>query len=202
VTLTLLAPLKGWVGSLDEVPDAVFAERMLGDGVAIDPIGSTLHAPCDAEVVSVARTRHAITLRAENGAEILIHIGLETVTLGGEGFTAHVEDGQTVRAGDRLISFDLDHLARRAKSLLTPVLITNPDAFAITWWDQGRQAEVGEPLMTLRALVAASETATETMPSGNERRISLTLGFRTACMPVRPHGSPHWRHPLRRRFLF
>jgi glucose-specific phosphotransferase system IIA component len=120
VTLMLATPMAGWVGPLDEAPDPVFADRMLGDGLAIDPTGATLHAPCDGEIVSVARTRHAITLRADNGAEILMHIGLETVAMDGEGFTVHVQAGQKVLAGELLISFDLDLLARRAKSLLTP----------------------------------------------------------------------------------
>ncbi|MCA0357759.1 MAG: PTS glucose transporter subunit IIA, partial [Proteobacteria bacterium] len=88
--LVLTAPLKGWVSSLDETPDAVFAERMLGDGLAIDPLGSVLHAPCDGVVVSVHRARHAVTLRAGNGAEILMHVGLETVALNGEGFEVFV----------------------------------------------------------------------------------------------------------------
>jgi glucose-specific phosphotransferase system IIA component len=91
--LVLSSPLKGWIAPLDETPDAVFAERMLGDGLAIDPLGSTLHAPCDARVIAVHGTRHAVTLRADNGAEILMHVGLETVGLGGEGFEVHVKDG-------------------------------------------------------------------------------------------------------------
>src|SRR5690242_9652761 len=115
-TLTLVAPIKGWVAPLDEVPDPVFAERILGDGVAIDPTDATVHAPCDAQVVSVAR--HAVTLRAANGAEILIHIGLETVALHGQGFMTHVREGNSVRTGDPLITFDLDFLAGRAKSLI------------------------------------------------------------------------------------
>ena len=87
----------------------------MGDGVAIDPVGSTLCAPCDGEVLSVHRAGHAVTLRAVNGAEILMHVGLETVALNGEGFERHVADGQKVTAGDRLISFDLDLLAREGE---------------------------------------------------------------------------------------
>ncbi len=89
--LTLVAPIKGWVAPLDEVPDPVFAERILGDGVAIDPTGAAVHAPCDGVVIVLAR--HAVTLRAANGAEILIHVGLETVALHGQGFVAHVREG-------------------------------------------------------------------------------------------------------------
>ena len=84
--LTLVSPLRGWCAPLDETPDAVFAQRLLGDGVAIDPTSGVLHAPCDGEVISVAAARHAIALRAANGAEILLHVGIDTVTLVGEGF--------------------------------------------------------------------------------------------------------------------
>jgi len=123
--LMLRAPLDGWAAPLAEVPDPVFAEAMLGDGLAIDPTGSVLHAPCAAVVVTIHAARHAVTLRAAGGLELLLHIGLETVALNGEGFQAHVVDGQKVEAGDRLISFDLELLAGRAKSLISPVVITN-----------------------------------------------------------------------------
>ncbi len=147
--LVLSAPLKGWIAPLDETPDAVFAERMLGDGLAIDPFGSTLHAPCDAVVATVHRARHAVTLRAANGAEILMHVGLETVALNGEGFSVFVKEGQSVKAGDKLLGFDIDLLAQRARSLITPVVITNPDAFQIVRRDQDREVSVGDFLMEL-----------------------------------------------------
>lgn len=147
--LVLSAPLKGWIAPLDETPDAVFAERMLGDGLAIDPFGSSLHAPCDAVVTTVHRARHAVTLRAANGAEILMHVGLETVALNGEGFSVFVKEGQSVKAGDKLLGFDIDLLAQRARSLVTPVVITNPDAFEIVRRDQDREVSVGEFLMEL-----------------------------------------------------
>ncbi|ATC34025.1 phosphoenolpyruvate--protein phosphotransferase [Caulobacter vibrioides] len=154
--LVLTAPLKGWIAPLEETPDAVFAERMLGDGLAIDPLDSTLHAPCDGAVVSVHRARHAVTLRATNGAEILMHVGLETVALNGEGFEVLVEEGQTVKAGDRLIRFDLDLLAQRARSLITPVVITNLEAFRIVRRDQDREIGVGEFLMELAPIARAT----------------------------------------------
>jgi phosphocarrier protein FPr/phosphocarrier protein len=177
VTLTLLAPLKGWIAPLDEVPDPVFAERMLGDGIAIDPNGSTLHAPCDAEIASVAPTAHAVTLRADNGAEILIHVGLETVALDGEGFSAHVRAGQRVKAGEPLIGFDLDLVARRAKSLITPIVISNAEAFTISWRAQDCTAEVGDPLMTLRPISVKGDAESSV---GGEQHRNLSLGL--------PHG--------------
>jgi phosphoenolpyruvate-protein phosphotransferase len=152
--LVLASPLKGWIASLSEVPDAVFARRMLGDGVAIDPLGAELVAPCDGVVVSAHRAGHAVTLRAGCGAEILMHVGLETVALGGEGFEACVREGQAVKAGDVLIRLDLDLLAQKAKSLITPVIVTNPEAFEIVRRDQDMAVEAGGFLMALRPLAS------------------------------------------------
>ena len=148
--LILVSPLNGWVGPLDEVPDPVFAERMMGDGVAIDPTDGSLRAPCAGQIIGVPLSRHAVTLRAVNGAEILIHIGLETVGLGGRGFQAHVVDGQAIKAGDLLITFDMALLGWQARSLLTPLVITNGGAFDLVERTLGREIAVGEPLMTLR----------------------------------------------------
>lgn len=147
--LVLLSPLQGWSGPLEEAPDAVFAGKMMGDGVAIDPTGTSLHAPCDGTLLVVPASRHAVTLRADNGAEILLHVGIDTVGLGGEGFELHVREGQRVRAGDRLISFDLDLLARRAKSLLTPVILTDTMGFSISRRSQNRSVQVGDFLMEI-----------------------------------------------------
>ncbi|MBI1687083.1 phosphoenolpyruvate--protein phosphotransferase, partial [Caulobacter hibisci] len=106
---------------------------------------------------------HAVTIRAGNGAEILMHVGLETVALGGEGFSVHVAEGQAVKAGDPLIGFDLDLLARRAKSLITPVVITNPEAFLIVRRAEGLETGAGGFLMELAPVVGAAvvETASE-----------------------------------------
>ena len=100
--LALTAPLDGWAAPLSEVPDAVFSGRMMGDGIAIDPTGNRVVAPCDGKVIHFHHARHAVTLRTSFGAEILIHVGLETVALQGDGFTLHVTEGQTVKAGDPL----------------------------------------------------------------------------------------------------
>jgi phosphocarrier protein FPr/phosphocarrier protein len=144
--LVLVSPLAGWSTPLDEVPDPVFAGRMLGDGVAIDPLGATLYAPCEGEVVLLPATRHAVTLRTAQGLEVLMHLGIDTVGLGGEGFEALVALGQSVRTGDALIRFDLDLLARRARSVLTPVLVLGGEG---TWVRrvQGCAVAVGEVLM-------------------------------------------------------
>ena len=127
--IRLLAPLSGVIVPLDNVPDPVFSERLVGDGASIDPVSEDLLAPCDARVIQVHRAKHALTLDAE-GIEIIIHIGLDTVELEGEGFTSHVKAGDRVQHGDKLITFDADLVARRARSLLTQVLVANADRVA------------------------------------------------------------------------
>ena len=147
--LVLRAPLAGWSTPLDEIPDPVFSGRMLGDGLAVDPTGGVLHAPCDGEVIALPDSRHAVTLRTDSGAEILVHIGIDTVGLAGEGFQAHVKAGQRVAAGDRLITFDLDLIARRAKSLLTPVLVMEGCGFTVVRSIENRELAVGDLLMEI-----------------------------------------------------
>ena len=117
MSLIITSPLRGWATTLDSVPDPVFAQRMMGDGVAIQPLGDTVLAPFDGEVVTLHDAGHAISLRSVEGAEVLIHIGLDTVMLKGEGFIPLVAIGQTVARGDPLILFDLDAVALSAASL-------------------------------------------------------------------------------------
>ena len=149
------APLGGWVTPLEGVPDPVFAGRILGDGVAIDPFETVLRAPCAGAVLTLHRAHHALTLRTDEGAELLMHIGLDTVKLKGEGFTAHVAEGQHVAAGDPLVSFDLATLSARVPSLMVPVILTNPDAFAIAARAPEGAVAAGGELMRLRPLNAA-----------------------------------------------
>ena len=172
--LVLLSPLDGWAAPLSEVPDPVFAEAMLGDGVAVDPTSAVLKAPCDGVVTSVHGSRHAVSLRAAGGAEILMHVGLETVALKGAGFEAHVHEGRAVKAGDRLITFDLAVLAQGAKSLVTPIVVTDAAGRAISWRVSGRRVAAGEPLMTLSA-GTANEAAAPVAGPELTRRILIPL---------------------------
>jgi glucose-specific phosphotransferase system IIA component len=121
--LILTAPLDGWCLPLAEVPDPVFARGLAGDGLAIDPTGTVLRAPCDGELLPVQSAAHALRIRAASGVEVLLHLGIDTVALKGEGFTALARAGDAVRAGQELLRFDLDLIARRAKSAVTPVLL-------------------------------------------------------------------------------
>ncbi|UVI90233.1 glucose-specific PTS transporter subunit IIBC [Staphylococcus aureus] len=118
------APLTGEVTPLSEVPDQVFSEKMMGDGIAIKPSQGEVRAPFNGKVQMIFPTKHAIGLVSDSGLELLIHIGLDTVKLNGEGFTLHVEEGQEVKQGDLLISFDLDYIRNNAKSDITPIIVT------------------------------------------------------------------------------
>ena len=110
--LQILAPFDGWCSTLDEVPDPVFAGRMLGDGLAVDPTSAVLRAPCAGEIITLPASAHAVSIRAAPGVDLLIHVGIDTVQLGGRGFDARVRPGAMVQAGDELIHVDLDIVAR------------------------------------------------------------------------------------------
>ena len=127
--LIIVAPLSGIIVPLERVPDPAFAQRLVGDGVSIDPMSDRVLAPCDAQVLQVHRAHHAVTLSAR-GLEIIIHVGLDTVLLEGEGFTALVKAGDMVRTGDALLGFDADLVARCARSLLTQVVVSNIERVA------------------------------------------------------------------------
>ncbi|NMZ78156.1 phosphoenolpyruvate--protein phosphotransferase [Pseudomonas mandelii] len=144
--LTLSAPLSGPVLTLAKVPDPVFASGAMGDGIAIDPLNDTLHAPCAGVVVHVARSGHAVTLRADNGAELLLHLGLDTVELQGEGFSMLVKEGARVSNGQPLLRYDLDKVAQQCKSLVSLMILTNSQEFQarpITL----KSVKVGDPLL-------------------------------------------------------
>lgn len=123
----LLAPLTGKVVALEKVPDQTFSEKMMGDGLAIEPTDGKVVAPVDGEVVVTFPTKHAVGLKTASGIELLIHVGLETVHMDGEGFDMHVEQGDKVKAGDLLLTFDLQLIKKKAASHITPVIITNGD---------------------------------------------------------------------------
>ena len=123
IGIRILSPLTGTAVALEEVPDPVFSQKIIGDGIAIIPQDGKLVSPIDGEVVSVAETLHAYGLRSEDGIEVMVHFGLETVALKGEYFTCHVKQGDKVKAGDLLAEADLKGLEEKQVSLITPVLI-------------------------------------------------------------------------------
>ncbi|KVO72246.1 PTS glucose transporter subunit IIA [Burkholderia stagnalis] len=174
--IVLLAPLTGPIVPLADVPDPVFSGGMFGDGIGIDPLAGKLVAPCAGIVSHLARTGHAVTITTPQGAEVLLHIGIDTVELNGQGFTAHVEAGAHVAAGDLLIEFDQDAVARSAHSLVSVIAIANSDAFEIVARAHGVATAGETPLLTLRgkgeAAVQAAEAGAAAM---NEARRAIQL---------------------------
>src|SRR6188768_1550808 len=148
-TLILTAPLSGVIYPLERVPDPVFAQKLVGDGVSIDPTDACLRAPCAGEVVHLHAAGHAVTLRAAGNVEVLMHIGIDTVALKGAGFTPRIKPGDRVAAGAPLIDFDLDHVATHAKSLLTQVVITNGESVQSMERASGTVKAGTDPLLTL-----------------------------------------------------
>ena len=170
--LVLVAPMGGWSTPLEEVPDPVFSGKVMGDGVALDPTDAILRAPCDGEVLTIAAASHAVVLRA-GGAEILLHVGCNTVDLAGEGFDVHVVKGQTVRTGDPLITFDLDAIAPRVPSLLTPIVVVDGSRFEITRREHQKTVRAGDFLMEIRPLQSAPTAAA--VADGTELRRTVRV---------------------------
>ncbi|XKM12814.1 beta-glucoside-specific PTS transporter subunit IIABC [Orbaceae bacterium ac157xtp] len=129
-TYTLSSPMQGELINLDQVNDPTFASGLMGKGVAIIPTVGEVVAPEDGEVVSLFRTKHAIGFQTDTGLEILIHIGIDTVKMDGQGFVAHVEMGDKVKKGQRLITFDIDAIKQAGFEVSTPIIITNSDDYS------------------------------------------------------------------------
>lgn len=128
-TCIIVAPIEGKAISLEEVGDGVFSEGMLGKGVAIEPSVGRAVSPVDGTVSTVFDTKHAVGLTSDNGAEVLIHIGLDTVKLNGEHFNTHVKPGDRVKAGDLLVEFDIEKIKEAGYPTVTPVIVTNTDSY-------------------------------------------------------------------------
>jgi phosphoenolpyruvate-protein phosphotransferase len=172
--VTLAAPMAGWLTNIRDVPDPVFAEEMMGVGVAIDPIEGRVVAPCAAQVLLVAPTAHSVTLRTDAGAELLIHVGLETVALRGRGFQARVRDGDRVEAGDLLITFDLDAVGLQAKSLVSPIVLTNSETFRLSLTPVDRTISEGEAIGMIEPLGAKTQTPS---PGDREESVDCVVAF-------------------------
>jgi PTS system N-acetylglucosamine-specific IIC component len=134
-------PIDGEIIPLAQVPDEVFAKEMMGPGFGIVPSGNTLHSPVDGRVVTLFPTKHAIGIATDTGIEILIHVGLDTVKLNGEGFETLVEQGQLVQRGDALLKMDLTYLGANAPSVVTPVIFTNLTGQELEVLKKGKQRQ-------------------------------------------------------------
>jgi phosphocarrier protein FPr len=172
-TLQLLAPVSGPLLPLVEVPDPVFAQKMVGDGVSIDPVTSTVVAPCDAEVLTVHPSGHAITLRTTSNVELILHVGLDTVALRGEGFLPLRKKGDRVRAGEPLIEFAADYVATHAPSLLTQMVISSMDRVSEIRTRTG-YVRAGRDVV-LEAVLNGAQAAHDVTPVGGETIVSKEL---------------------------
>lgn len=123
--ISLVSPMTGEIIRIEDVPDEVFSQKMVGDGIAIKPTDKIVLSPCEGKVIQVFPTNHAIGIETKEGLEILIHIGIDTVNLKGKGFKRLIEPGCVVKPGDRLLEIDIDFIKSNATSIISPIVITN-----------------------------------------------------------------------------
>ena len=144
--IIVVSPLKGNAIALSDVPDPTFAAGVLGQGAAVEPSEGKVVAPADAEVTTLFDTKHAIGLQLDNGAELLIHIGINTVEMNGDGFEAHIKEGDKVKKGDTLVTFDIEKIKAAGHPAVTPVIVTNTDDYSevtnVTTGDIDRLADL------------------------------------------------------------
>ena len=138
---------NGTVVAMKDVDDPTFAQEILGPGVAIEPKDGTLYAPVDGTVSLVADSCHAVSVTASNGAELLMHLGIDTVELKGEGFTAHVKAGDKVSVGDKLVTFDLAAIKKKGYKMTTPIILCNKDEFSGVETIASGDVKVGDDLL-------------------------------------------------------
>jgi PTS system glucose-specific IIC component len=141
----ITAPISGRLVQLESVPDPVFAEKMLGDGIAILPSEGILVSPVDGVIAALPRSSHACGIVSSSGLEILIHVGIDTVDMEGRGFEALAVKGESVSAGQTLIVFDMDEIAKAGKSCVSPVVISGVDVEVLATGEVSR----GEPLLSV-----------------------------------------------------
>lgn len=137
-----VCPMAGTLLTLENVPDEVFSKRMMGDGFAIDPSDGKVLAPMSGEITVAFPTKHAIGMKTKDGMEILIHIGMDTVELNGEGFTSHITAGKKIKQGELLMEVDLDFVRKAGKPVITPVIFTGGEH--ITMQKAGQKVSAGE----------------------------------------------------------
>ncbi|MBE7056382.1 MAG: PTS glucose transporter subunit IIA [Ruminococcaceae bacterium] len=146
----LCSPLKGKIIPLEEVEDEAFSNKVMGDGIAIEPTEGKLYSPCNGKIETLFDTKHAVTIVSDSGCEILLHIGIDTVELNGKFFKTHVSDGQTVKTGDLLISFDMAGIKKAGYKLTTPMIICNTDMYNSIKPVSGGQTLPKEKLLELK----------------------------------------------------
>lgn len=145
----ILAPVAGRVVPMSEVNDPTFSQEILGKGVAIVPSEGKVVAPASGEVVVMFETKHAVSIRTTEGAELIIHIGLDTVNLRGEHFTSHVAQGDHVKAGDVLVEFDMEAIKEAGYDVITPIVVCNTPDFPNMVCHTGMEVKALDPVIDL-----------------------------------------------------
>ena len=174
--LRVCSPLTGQAVPLEQVPDEVFSQKVLGDGLAIIPVDGKIYSPVDGEVSSVAETKHAYGFTSGDGLEVLIHYGLETVGLKGEGFTPRVREGDRVKLGDLVAEVDVELLKSKGLNLITPVLVCD-GADGLMMETASGSVKRGETVITLRAEEAAPAPAERPEPVDTGKRLGVNFDF-------------------------
>ncbi|WP_343189985.1 PTS glucose transporter subunit IIA [Buchnera aphidicola] len=123
--IEIFAPLSGEIIQIEKVPDVVFSDKIVGDGVAIQPTGNSIVAPVNGKIIKIFKTLHAFSIKSDEGIELFVHFGIDTIKLRGKGFEKFANENQKVKVGDLIITFDLPMLKKNAKSIITPVIISN-----------------------------------------------------------------------------
>lgn len=171
--IQLLAPLTGLIIPLEQVPDPVFSQKTLGPGIAIDPVTNTMVAPCSGTVVHLHPAHHAMTLQTESGDQILLHLGIDTVKLKGEGFFAKVKQGDKVQAGQILLEFNPDTLALKAKSLISVIVALEKSNITST---SSKKVQAGrDSIFSFQSTAQGSTTANNNFPMVTSKGLTISL---------------------------
>jgi PTS system beta-glucosides-specific IIC component len=147
--IVITSPVKGKKVNISKINDETFAKEIIGKGIAVESVDGRVVAPFDGTVATVFRTKHVVGLRSEEGVELLIHIGIDTVELDGKFFTSHVQDGDTIKKGDLLLEFDKKAIEEAGYETIIPVLVTNTSAYLEIVASEEGNVEIGETLLTI-----------------------------------------------------
>ena len=147
--MEILAAVSGTLVPLNTVSDPAFADGIIGQGIAIEPREGKIFAPVDGKILGIFKTNHAITILSDFGAEILIHIGIDTVNLGGQHFTPHVKKGDEIKKGDLLVTFDVEAIKDAGYDLITPILVCNMEEFGSLQPSDSGEVDVQDLVMTI-----------------------------------------------------
>lgn len=146
--ITIASPLTGKTVKMEDVKDNVFASKMMGDGIAVEPAEGIVYAPFDGNISVLFDTKHCVGIHGDNGCDILIHVGIDTVQLEGKYYEYHVEKDQKVKKGDILLEFDIDKIKAAGYDVTTPIIIVNTDNYTTMEMTTQANVEKGELLLT------------------------------------------------------